>query len=719
MKYYAHKTEDNRTQPLRVHLENTADLAAKNSIDNLKELAHAAGKAHDLGKYSRDFQLRLDGKNIKFEHSVCGAIEYSESPYSQSKKTALAAWMLEYCIAGHHTGLPDGGSLSDSEITLQGRLKHKDTYSGNSDYSAYKEEIELEFPDCLWLTSEILSRQDSAIEKFAFFTRYLFSCLTDADYLDTEQFCCSGTNRLLNADFEAVKSAVDRKLDSFKPVTELQMARGRIQKQAYENAVKSGNISILNIPTGSGKTLCSLKIALEKLLRPDSTKKRIIYVIPYTSIIEQTADVFTEIFGEYTEILQHHSNYCFEDASEVSTADKLKKASENWDAPFIITTSVRFFETLYHYKGSSLRKLHNLADSVIIFDEIHLLPIKYLQPCLRGIGCITKYLNSDAIFLSATMPDYGDLFERYLPDCTYSELVNDKSDFRHFKKCRFSYLGRTGFDNIIEKSQNYTNRLIVVNKRKSARDIYKKISGKKYHLSTYMTPIDRSKTIAGIRADLAGGERITVVSTSLIEAGVDLDFKAVFREIAGLDNIIQAGGRCNREGLEKHGDVFVFETDEGIIRDLQTPSDIVKDLFANYDDITSVECIEEYYRRLFNENEDLIKKSTIDDGRIRFLNIPFRTYAQKFEFISEESVGVVIANYSEAEELYNCLKYGDYSVKRKLQKYTVSLKRYELENAIKLGVIDDFGTGVFYLTNKNYYNSETGLDLDFFNDMII
>lgn len=720
MVYLAHISEDQRKQTVLEHLTGVAALAEENAVEMFKPLAYAVGKAHDLGKYAKAFQDRLSNPAIRYEHSICGAIEYAESSYAKSKNTAFQAYMLLYCIAGHHTGLPDGGTLNDTDTTLQGRLKHKPQYYGDSDYSAYRTETELEFPDCKEITDAILANRECYIETFAFFTRYLFSCLTDADYLDTEKFCSPQTERLLMADFQSVKAAVDAKLHSFQPVTELQKARCRLQQQAYINAKEPTNISILNIPTGSGKTLCSLKIALDKLLASKGQKKRIIYVIPYTSIIEQTADVFGNIFSEYADILQHHSNYCFDDdIYEPSTAEKLKKAAENWDAPFIVTTSVQFFESLYHFKGSSLRKLHNMADAVIIFDEIHLLPINLLQPCLRGIGNIMKYLNSEAIFLSATMPDYSELFKRYLPDCSYTVLVKDKEDFRYFQKCRYIYLGKTELDSVLEKAQAYHSSLIVVNKRRTARELYNRISGNKYHLSTYMTPKDRSRTIDAIRSDLEKKIPVTVVSTSLIEAGVDLDFKAVFREIAGLDNIIQAGGRCNREGIDESGDVYVFETDEKLIRDLQVPVNIVKNLFLEYEDITSPECINEYYRRLHKENDEKIERNSIDNGKINITGIPFRTYANQFSFISDASVGVVICDCDEAAELYAKLKAGDYSVKRRLQKHTVSLKQYELEQAVKSGIVDDFGTGVLMLTNIDYYSTETGLNIDFTDDKFI
>lgn len=724
MQYYAHKTDEGRKQTVKEHLDNVAELAEKFSVEPLKSLAYAAGEAHDIGKYSQTFQERLNGKNVKFEHSSCGAIEYSKIA-SDNKEKVVAA-MLEYCIAGHHTGLPDGGSAADSaydDVTLHSRLGRSEQYVGDSDYSAYRSEIQLSIPQADFLLKELkaANNKNEIIERYAFFTRYLFSCLTDADFLDTEKFCSPDIDRETHSDFDSAEKALVHRFGRFKADTPLKKARGRLQEQAYQNSHSCGNISVLNMPTGSGKTLCSLKIALQKLLAAGSNKKRIIYVIPYTSIIEQTAEQFEQIIGKHVDILQHHSNYCFDDkTNEPTTAAKLKKAAENWDAPLVITTSVQFFQSLYHYKGSGLRKLHNIGDSIIIFDEIHLLPVNMLQPCLRGIGYITKYLNSEAIFLSATMPDYSNIFDRYLPECSINDLMTDKSDFKYFEKCRYINLGKTDYENVIEKSSAYTSSLIIVNTRKAAREVYREISGKKYHLSTYMTPFDRSETIAAIRNDLKSGEKITVVSTSLVEAGVDLDFETVFRQLAGLDSILQSGGRCNREGRREVGDVYVFETDGSMSGDLKIRANITESLLCEFDNIASTECIETYYNRLFDFYKDRIEQNSIAKDCKGIDNIPFRKYAEDFDFIRDDTVGVVIDNCKESAELVNKLKYGDHSVKRKLQRYTVALKRHtEFEKAFSIGIVDDFGTGVYILTNPSYYNKETGLDLDMTQDIII
>lgn len=721
--YYAHIDRE-RKQTIYEHLTGVAKKSAENSIELMKNLAYTVGFIHDIGKYASAFQERLDGSTIRYEHSSCGAIEIGEVAKSAAER-AMAP-MLQYCIAGHHTGLPDGGIKTDSadgDITLHSRLKRKAGYTGKSDYSSYKKELSISFPDVTGISGEILKSRDKTecVEKYAFFTRYLFSCLTDADFLDTELFCNPAVSRGMNADFNMIEKALDEKLASFTLDTPLKQARGRLQSQALQNSASSGAISILNMPTGSGKTLCSLKIALQRMRI--SGKKRVIYVIPYTSIIEQTAETFEKIFGEYADILQHHSNYCPDEDEEDDTVSKMKRSSENWDAPIIITTSVQFFQSLYHYKGSGLRKLHNMADSVIIFDEVHLLPTELLQPCLRGIGYVTKYLNSEAVFLSATMPDYSQLFDKFLSGHAVTELMTDKSDFAFFQKCRYINLGEASYESIIEKAYRYNSSLIIVNSRKAARDVYAMLTGIKYHLSTYMTPNDRSETIKSIRKALAKGEKITVVSTSLVEAGVDLDFEAVFRQLAGLDSILQSGGRCNREGRRNMGDVYIFETDEKPKGDLQVRASIVRDMLRNNENISSEECIEEYYRRLFSFSDKQIEENSIAHKCFDvtgFDNIPFRTYAKDFQFIKEETVGVIINNCDETEKLLSKMEFGGKSVRRKLQRYTVALKIYgEFDKALSLGLLSDTGNGIYVLSNNDYYSSETGLDIDYQPDYIM
>lgn len=723
MEYYAHTRKDGKRQTVKEHLEGVSKLAEGFSVDFLKPLAKKASYDHDPGKCALKYQWRLDDDNIKFSHAACGALEYKKF----ADKNDCFAPLMEYCIAGHHTGLMDGGTDADNSDspTLNGILKRADEYTGDSDYSAYATEIEFATLTQEEITpplNELLSTKDPTerIERYAFFTKYVFSCLTDADFLDTEIFCNENVERGMSGDFEKALDKLNRELSDMPSDNPLRQARSRIQQQAFDNSVNKSHISILDMPTGSGKTLCSLKLALE------SGKKRIIYVIPYTSIIEQTANKFEKMFGDVLPVLQHHSNYSYDGDTEEEkkTAEKLKRTCENWDAPLIITTSVQFFQSLYHYKGSALRKLHNLRDSVIVFDEIHLIPTNLLRPCLKAVGYITKYLNSEALFLSATMPDYSKLFDKFLPDVNYNKLVTDRTNFKYSKKCEYKDMGKTTLETIAENASRCKNALIVVNTKKTAAELYSLVQGEKYHLSANMTPAHRSRVIEVVRKKLKNGEHITVVSTSLVEAGVDLDFNTVFRQLSGLDSILQAGGRCNREGKDAKGYVYVFDIDETYRKgsDLAMRINKTKGLLKKYQDITSYDCIKEYYDGIFDFNQSRIAENSIAkyneqsnsfdrQGLMSPYSIPFRSYAMQFEYISADTISIVIDDIGDntCHELVETLRNGDMSVRRALQKYSVSVYMNVFKDLYSQGVLNDHGTGIFILENQSYYNNETGL----------
>lgn len=713
MEYIGHTSDDGRKQLLLDHLNGTSKLCRENANEFWADIAEFVGQIHDIGKYTSDFQKRINGaENIRVEHAICGAKEVAKAP----PKSYVP--MIEYCVAGHHSGLPDGGTKVDGEedSTLHGRMKRK-----TGDYSAYENEVKLEYPKDNLRGLFDVSNQREIIERYSFFTRYLFSCLTDADFIDTERFVTPNTDRGIDGDFQEAYEKVCEKLNSFKIETKLQESRSIIQEQVYKSVESNANVYTLNMPTGSGKTLCSIRAALKTAI--ENKKKRIIYVIPYVSIIEQTAKVFEDIFGDVLPVLQHHSNYDFdddknEDENEI-TSEKLKRSCENWDAKLIVTTNIQFFESLYHYKGRRLRKLHNLADSVIIFDEIHMLPIDYIQPCLRAIGYVTKYLNSTAILMSATMPNYDKFMERYMSGVKIENAVKDTSLFNVFDKCRYEYIGKCELASLAEKAQEYDNALIIVNKRKTARELYDMCSGNKYHLSTYMTPLHRSEIIAKIKEDIKNGINTTVISTSLIEAGVDLDFKAVFREIAGIDNILQSGGRCNREGKMDMGDVFVFETDGGNYQtkkksDIIIRANITRNLFEEFENISTDKCIKEYYGRLLNYKEKKIEENTITSimgNDLRIDGIPFRTYAESFNFIDNQVIGIVIP-CDENRGLIKELKDGKLSVKRNLQRYSASVNKDEFKELFQIGIIETLDCGVCILANTDYYKSDVGLTLE-------
>lgn len=721
--YIAHINEAGEIQTVKEHSENTAALCSRYSIPALENFMYDMGLYHDAGKYQPTFQKRIRGAGVQVEHSICGAKAAGE------KYDGAVAVMMEYCIAGHHSGIPDGGFPNDTPDlpTLRGRMRRK-----TEDFQEYDRELEGREIDVAAFQKLLLQDcggdVDLFMDKFAFFTRYCFSCLTDADSVDTGAFCDRDRPRALRVDFKSCLERINRKLGSFAGETRLQRARTSLQEQVFRQSGKDAEIYLMNMPTGSGKTLCAAKLALERAIR--GNKKRIIYVIPYNSIIDQTADIFEELFDGCAEILRHQSTFSYEDSDKDSEEDyrlAIRNAAENWDAPLILTTAVQFFETVYSNRRSKLRKLHNMADSILVFDEAHLMPIGYLQPCLRAIAYITRYLNSEAVFLTATMPDFRKLMGQYaLPDSRILDLVSAGPLLDDFRKCAYRYVGEIGEERLLEMTGNAPSSLIIVNKRRTARELYGRCSGKKFHLSTYMTAYDRRRTIRAIRQSLQELEkeypdgrevppekRITILSTSLIEAGVDLDVHTVFRELSGLDSILQAGGRCNREGLRAEATTFVFEL-ESMERtaDRDESLDITRGLFRKYPQISCPQCISEYYERLFLLKKEEIQKNVITRDCHDIRSIPFRTYAEQFELIDSRTVSLVVPRDEKSRSLMDALRFTGRTAVRELQNYTCSVYQRELDDLVRQHAAEDFGAGIYCLTNPDYYEEEVGITFE-------
>ena len=720
--YIAHINEyTDAIQTVQQHSFQTAVLCREYAIPAFKDFLYVVGLLHDIGKYMDEFQKRIRGEQIRVEHSTCGALA------AGSLFPNVMGLMMQFCIAGHHSGLPDAGFPNDTQElgTLYGRLKRE-----FSDYSEYKRELEIPSVDFgVWaefVAGDCRKDQELQIDKFAFLTRYAFSCLVDADSTDTADFCREEERpRALRSDFQACLDRVNARLSAFVCRTNLQKARSALQAQAFRNADRDAEIYLLNMPTGSGKTLASVKIALEQALA--EKKKRIIYVIPYNSIIDQTVDVFEGLFGGELEILRHQSTFSYEDAED-QDEDYRKAATlaaENWDAPFIVTTAVQFFESVYANKRGKLRKLHNMADSILVFDEAHLMPQSYLQPCLQSIAFITRYLNSEAIFLTATMPDFENLIHKYaLPDSKIFNLIQDMSLFGEFQKCRYEYIGEVEADALLEKSSQSPSSLVIVNSKKAARQLFRECStGKKYHLSTYMTPYDRKRILQEIREELNRLEkdyptyeavpkerRITIIATSLIEAGVDLDVYTVFRERSGLDSILQAGGRCNREGRRAIADVFVFDFADYTRRaPIEEKGNLAKELLGKYEDISKPLCIAEYYDTLYFMKQEEIQKNAMHKMCSKIRRLPYKEYAEKFELIDSKTVSVVVVRDEKSRELIERLRYTKRVNTRMLQNYVCTIYQKELENLIKQHVVEDYGTGVYCLTNLDYYDEQIGI----------
>lgn len=703
MNYYAHTKEgcpENEWQTIREHSENVAKLCVEFSRAWCREeYAYNLGLLHDVGKYQSDFQRRIRNEAIQVEHAFCGAIE--------SNRYRLFG--LDYCISGHHSGLPDVGTRADTaeDATLLGKLKRK-----AQEYSAYREELALKTVGGAPFLFELSKDRLQAQKQLAFAIRMLFSALVDADYTDTETYCTGKAREGINADLLACKEKIYERLNAIPTDTAVRKARRNLLQQALSHKEENADVYLMNMPTGSGKTLSSMAFALEKAV--SLGKKRIIYVIPYTSIIEQNAQVFKDLFGEDV-VLEHHCNFDFDKIADVNTRKKLIAAAENWDAPIVVTTNVQFFQSIYGNKPSQMRKLHNIADSVIVFDEVHMFPALFYQPCLEAVKHLVKDYGCKALFLTATMPD----FERWLKEfgcngLTTCELIQDKSDFPVFERCDVEDIGAVSREKIAELANNDGATLIVVNTRKSARDLYETLSGEKYHLSTYMTKRDRNRVIHQVKEALRSGRNITLVSTSLIEAGVDLDFKNVFRERAGLDNILQASGRCNREGLREKATcktiVFDFaDAENGASRvdNLSVKRYICREVMEQFG--TGIEGVEEYFNKLFTYCKTGMSAYDFKTA-ITSLGFQFQSYAEKFKLIDEDSVAVVIEypdDRTEREIIQACTSEPK-KAKRQLQQYAVSLRRYEMDKLMEQGVLVE-RDGIWFLENFRYYDVETGI----------
>ncbi|MGN0489832.1 MAG: CRISPR-associated helicase Cas3' [Ruminococcus sp.] len=607
MKYIAHKRNetDNKEQTLAEHLENVANLSSEFAQNvNMSDYAKLIGLLHDIGKYSFLFQRKIkEDKKIRVDHSTCGA------KIAFAKKLIMAS----FCIAGHHGGIPDIGHSQDTaeEPTLIGRMKKK-----TEDFSDWKNEIdETGFPV---ITEPFLDDNVS----FAFATKLLFSCLVDADYLDTENFMSDGiVQREHGYELSSLLHILNDYIAKWKsPKSKLNILRTEMLNQCIQAAQNTNqNIFTLTVPTGGGKTISSMAFALNYAQK--HMKKRIIYVIPYTSIIEQNAKVFRGIFGD-NNVLECHSNVDYESIND-ETKEKLMLASENWDYPIIVTTAVQFFESIFSNKPSKSRKIHNIANSVVIFDEAQLMPLDYLLPCVTAIEQLAENYNSAVVLCTATQPNLQTILNftnnkgntpKITEICKSSENLADD-----FRRADFKYDGNLEDDNLVLEIKRCSQVLCIVNTKKHAQKIFSLLgdSDENFHLSTDMYPAHRQKVLETIKNRLNNGEPCRVVSTSLIEAGVDIDFPTVYRAITGIDSILQAGGRCNRENKRKVSQsvVHIFNTDEVLLYQ-QTNTDAAMEVIRKFGDkIYLPEAVKMYFENLYYYR-DIDKSHKVFDKKI-------------------------------------------------------------------------------------------------------
>lgn len=705
MRFLAHK-DGIREQTLKEHLENAALICSENlrSID--KSVTYLTGLLHDIGKYQKDFQDKLKGKVINVDHSTVGA----KYIFEQNPELPINQ-MIAYAISGHHTGIPDGGCPADTETSsLISRLKKQ-------------------FPDISCNIAELdyrnmfglqMIKGENLYNRYPMYIRMLYSALVDADFIDTESFINGKKERGYHASFAKLLDSFNTYIKRFDgKLSAISKARKNLSDQVVARAGDEQNIFQLDMPTGSGKTLTSMRFALERAIKLN--KKRIIYVIPYTSIIEQNARVFKDIFGENL-VLEHHSNY-ESDKLDSDDMDRYELTTENWDAPIVVTTNVQFFESIYSNRSSKLRKLHNIEDSIICFDEAQIIPLKLFNPCMEAIAVLCSDFGVSAVLMSATIPN----FAKYCPSLKVCEdLVKDKTDYPLFKRCGLLNLGVVSEDNFATEIDYNRSNLIIVNTKNEARQLYENIpTTNKIHLSTFQTPYDRQIIISNIREILNKEEPITVISTSLIEAGVDLDFDCVYREINGIDSILQAAGRCNREGKKNNCNTFIFETQETAkIRDKDTllKISITRSLLAKNQNIDSEYIIKEYFDRLFmlqaetRESMNFAKYvkpliwNYLPTKTIPFISISFAEYATMFKYIDGDTISIVIGVNEEALRLIEKSKYYlSKDIRRKLQRFTVSVYKNVFNILYKSGAILKTEKDIYYITEESFYSPDKGI----------
>jgi len=683
------------------------------------DLGRATGLCHDLGKYSPEFQKRLEDPRVKVDHSTAGAVVSYET-YGKAVGRIIA-----YAIAGHHTGLPNGGDKNEADLLF--RIKDKTL----NDFSAYKNEIEIPTrvdPPRLQPLSK-----DARGFSVSFFIRMLFSCLVDADALDAEQFTqreiaeLRGHGEPLHGLEKRLMEHLQR-IMSEAPQTLVNAKRAEVLRDCLAAAEQPPGLFTLTVPTGGAKTLSSLAFALKHARLHDL--RRVIYVIPFTSIIEQNAEVFRKAVGTDA-VLEHHSNVAPEKRDYDDWTSPLELAEQNWDMPVVVTTNVQFFESLFSNRPSRCRKLHNVAKSVVILDEAQMLPVDLLKPCVAALDELVRNYGTTVVLCSATQPALQGVLKGMTPA---REIITDPVGlYRALKRVEVHDLGSLDDEDIANLLLRERQVLCIVNTRDHARALFELVGegDGHYHLSAAMSPQHRSEVLFDIRARLRDPSPLAerpvcrVISTQLIEAGVDVDFPVVYRAIAGIDSIAQAAGRCNREGKLGIGTVFVFTPAAGQGMShvwFKRTASLAAGVLAEGNDPLRLESVKRYFTDLYfyegSPSSNAMGPSGLDKlgimaeleiGRNSF-DFPFREVADQFKIIGEDTVGVVIPRDDECRRLLEQVKFRGISRRtlRPLQQYMVSVRPWEFRSLREAGLLEDV-QGLPVLWDLTAYHDSYGL----------
>lgn len=736
--YYAHSGERSDLsdgQLLLDHLHGVGNLAEGYAqIFGGQDFAKHAGLLHDLGKYCAEFMARLQGSSQRVDHATAGA------------KVAVERWgefgkLLAFCIAGHHAGLANGVDGGEGRSTLKDRLELHHGKNGLPILDeVWKQEIKLIEKLDFQLIPSIQSRVGFQV---AFFTRMIFSCLIDADRTDTSHYyeALNGSK----AEPKSYPSLLQLKTKLFERLSEFEKSlekndtasinhlRQHILQHSIEQAKLEPGLFSLTVPTGGGKTYTSMAFALEHALSHQVSHqfRRIIYVIPFTSIIEQNAKVFKDTFQEYADaVIEHHSAFDATKLPNNNAKDTLRQAMETWDAPVIVTTAVQFFESLFSDKPSQCRKLHNIAGSVIILDEAQTLPLHLLRPTMATIDELARNYKCSVVLCTATQPaldkekGFVNGFEN-VREVAPKHAPSGQTLFEALKRVQIKPVGVKTDDELVQELTAREQVLVIVNNRRHARSLYEKIQcldGAR-HLTTLMCAKHRTQVLEKVRLDLKAGRPCRLISTSLIEAGVDVDFPCVMRAEAGLDSIAQAAGRCNREGKRSFDDseVFVFQSpDWKAPPELEKLSGNMREVIRNHEgDLLAPEALTMYFQGVYwSKGKELDSKNLMvsHSNHLPKLSFPFQNIARDYSMIDAHLKPLIIEFDDEATSLIESLKLAESvgGIARQLQRYLVQIpdkgfKELHQSGAIQTIEPEKFGDQFWVLINKDLYNDVAGL----------
>ena len=742
----AHSDGENPPHLLRDHLLAVAELAASKAagIEGGEPWARIAGRWHDLGKYRPGFQkyvrhAKADDAHIEGRvsgrdktHSAAGALWAKKTLKDKFGASGeLASRVLAYLIASHHAGLYDwNGGLDE-------RLNETDSLTEMQEALAACPHVEITaignfVPD--------LRNIPGGSAGFSLWVRMLFSCLVDADFLDTEEFFDVGKPHArqgfpaLDAMHAAFDAYIEAKARDAK-ASDVNTHRADILRQCRDKAVLTPGFFSLTVPTGGGKTLSSLAFALEhiKAHPAKSGQRRIIYAIPYTSIIEQTADEFRKALKSLGDevLIEHHSQA---DADEKDETARSRLACENWDAPLIVTTNVQLFESLFAAKTSRCRKLHNIVNSVIVLDEAQQLPPDFLQPILDVLNLLVKHYGVTVVLCTATQPalsstEYFDASRNLRGLKNVREIIDDPDDlYTKLKRVNVElptdWQTNMSWPQVAEALTAEDCVLAIVSTRKAARELHSLMPQGTLHLSALMCGAHRSAVVKQITARLKAKREgsdikpLRVISTQVVEAGVDLDFPVVWRALAGLDSIAQAAGRCNREGLIADGGrVVVFvppgAPPRGLLRKAANACTSV--LHGQESEPLTRDLFEAYFRQLYHA-VDLDAKGIVTLLKVMpsTLEVQYKSAARAFRLIDDEGKTPVIVKYKRVIEDRNVLvaKLKNEGPKRwmmrKLQRYSISIHEREADTLLERGSLSLAMPGLYIQEGDDLYDDTLG-----------